>query len=150
MLSNKGKYGIKALVHLARLPAGETAQGQDIAQANQIPKKFLDGILVDLRKTGVVNSKKGPRGGYSLGQPAYQIRLGDVVRTLDGPLAPIACASRSAFKACDDCPDVYTCGVRALMLQVRDAIAGVLDKTTLADVRDGTGGSTVDNLMYHI
>lgn len=149
MLTNKGKYGIKALVYLARLPAGTTAQGTDIAEANRIPKKFLDAILLELRKSGVVSSKKGPRGGYALGQPAYAIRLGDVVRTLDGPLAPIACASRTAFKACDDCTDVYTCGVRAVMLEVRDAIAGVLDKTTLADLRDGKG-SAIDNLMYHI
>ena len=95
MLTNKGKYGIKALVHLARLEPGESAQIAEIAQKNAIPKKFLDAILLDLRKAGLLRSKKGPGGGYALAQPARAIALGTVIRVLEGPIAPIACASRS-------------------------------------------------------
>ena len=84
MLTAKGKYGLKALVHLSSLAAGETAQAIDIAEANNIPKKFLDAILGELRNAGIVHSKKGPGGGYMLARPPGEIKLGLVVRTLDG------------------------------------------------------------------
>src|SRR4051812_9462140 len=103
MLTKKGKYGLKALVDLAQLAPGETAFITDIAERNNIPKKFLDAILLELRKAGVLRSKKGPGGGYSLSKPVDKIFIGHVIRTLDGPLAPIRCASRTAFEACDDC-----------------------------------------------
>ena len=106
MLTAKGKYGLKALVHLSSLPKGETAQSVDIAEANSIPKKFLDAILGDLRNAGVVHSKKGPGGGYMLARAPGEIKVGHVIRTLDGPLAPIACASRTAYQPCQDCSDV--------------------------------------------
>ena len=89
MLTNKGKYGLKAMVHLAGLDAGDRAQVQDIAAANAIPKKFLDQILSALRNAGLVFSKKGKGGGYALARPADQITVGQIVRALDGPLAPI-------------------------------------------------------------
>ncbi|KUL96712.1 Rrf2 family transcriptional regulator [Bosea sp. WAO] len=134
MLTNKGKYGLKAIVHLARLEAGETAQVADVAQRNNIPKKFLDAILLDLRNAGMLRSKKGPGGGYALAKPARSIKVGAVIRALEGPIAPIACASRSAFRACEDCGDIATCPVRSVMSDVRDAIAGVVDNTTVADL----------------
>jgi len=130
MLTKKGKYGLKALIALATLPPGETAFISDIAVRNDIPKKFLDTILLELRNAGFLRSKKGPGGGYALSRPATEIRIGHVIRTLDGPLAPIRCASRSAYEACDDC-NPETCQVRASMTVVRDAIAGVLDNMTL-------------------
>ncbi|WP_051987884.1 Rrf2 family transcriptional regulator [Bosea sp. UNC402CLCol] len=134
MLTNKGKYGLKAIVHLARLEAGETAQVADVAQRNNIPKKFLDAILLDLRNAGMLRSKKGPGGGYALAKPARSIKVGAVIRALEGPIAPIACASRSAFRACEDCGDIDTCPVRSVMSDVRDAIAGIVDTTTVADL----------------
>ena len=134
MLTNKGKYGLKAIIHLARLEAGETAQVADIAQKNNISKKFLDAILLDLRNAGMLRSKKGPGGGYALAKPARTIKVGAVVRALDGPIAPIGCASRTAFRPCEDCGDVDICPVRSVMREVRDAMAGVLDNTTIADL----------------
>lgn len=134
MLTNKGKYGLKALVHLARLPPGETAYGADIAAANHIPKKFLEAILLELKNSGLVRSKKGPGGGYALSLPAGEISIGRIVRAIDGPIAPIRCASRTAYQPCEDCDSVATCTVRLAMLEVRDAMAEVLDKTTLAEM----------------
>lgn len=131
MLTKKGKYGLKALVDLARLPPGETAFVTEIAVRNNIPKKFLDTILLELRNTGILRSKKGPNGGYSLSKPATEIRIGQVIRALDGPLAPIRCASRTAFEACDDCATPETCQVRLSMTEVRDAIATILDNMSL-------------------
>jgi Rrf2 family protein len=131
MLTKKGKYGLKALADLARLQPGETAFINDVAARNNIPKKFLDTILLELRNAGVLRSKKGPGGGYSLSRPAAEIRIGHVIRTLDGPLAPIRCASRTAYEACDDCADPERCQVRRSMTEVRDAIASILDGMTL-------------------
>ncbi|WP_191061123.1 RrF2 family transcriptional regulator [Geminicoccus harenae] len=139
MLTNKGKYGLKAMVHLAKLPEGKSTQAAEIAEANGIPKAFLDTILLDLRKAGFVRSKKGPGGGFMLARPAAEIRMGYVVRTLDGPIAPIPCARRKGNQPCDDCRDVEACEVRILMQSVRDAMAEVLDRTTLAQMRDHVG-----------
>lgn len=134
MLTNKGKYGLKAMVHLARLAPGTTVQSAEIAAAETISKKFLDAILLDLRNAGFVRSKKGPGGGYTLARDASEIVVGGVVRALDGPLAPIACASRTAYQPCDDCGDLSACAVRLTMLEVRDAMAGVLDRMSLAEM----------------
>ena len=139
MLTNKGKYGLKALVHLAGLPGGETAQSQEIAEANNIPKKFLDAILGELRVAGIVRSKKGKGGGYMLAREAERISVGAAIRVLDGPLAPIACASRTAYQPCADCIDIPGCTVRLLMLKVRDVSANLLDNTTLEDMRRSGG-----------
>jgi Rrf2 family protein len=127
MLTKKGKYGLKALVDLARLDPGETAFITEIASRNNIPKKFLDTILLELRNAGILRSKKGPGGGYSLSRPASEIRIGQVVRTLDGPLAPIRCND----------PD--TCEVRRSMTTVRDAVADILDTMTLEDFVSNPG-----------
>jgi Rrf2 family protein len=134
MLTKRGKYGLKALIHLARLPEGETAFGADIATENNIPKKFLDAILVELRNGGLVRSKKGPGGGYALARSANKISLGRAIRVLDGPLAPLRCASRTAYEPCEDCRSVRECTVRLAMLRVRDAMADILDNTSLADM----------------
>ena len=125
MLTKKGKYGLKAMVHLAGYPPGEPSLVTDIATTNDIPKKFLDAILSELRNAGF----------YTLARSAQDIRVGHIIRVLDGPLAPIQCASKTAYRRCDDCTDETTCGVRLLMLQAREAITQVLDNRTLADMR---------------
>jgi Rrf2 family protein len=149
LLTKKGKYGLKAMVHLAGLEPGQLAQVADIAQTNWISKKFLDHILTALRNAGLVYSKKGKGGGYALARAAHEIRVGAIVRALDGPLAPIPCASVTAFRPCDDCDDLKSCSVRIIMVEARNAIASVLDHTTLAEMR---ARSSADNrmLMYHI
>jgi len=144
MLTKKGKYGLKALIHLAQQPPGELALVNDIATANNIPKKFLDAILGELRNAGFVFSRKGKYGGYILARTPEEIQIGHVVRVLDGPLAPIPCASKTRYQPCDDC-DVATCQIRHMMLDVRNAIAEVLDNTSLAQLRD----STDDALELH-
>jgi Rrf2 family protein len=147
MLTKKAKYGLKALVFLAGIEPGQTALVADIATANQIPKKFLDAILGELRNAGFVHSKKGKGGGYTLARMPEEIGVGNVIRALDGPLAPIQCASTTVYRRCDDCPDEMHCAVRLVMLQAREAIASVLDKTTLAQMRLlGVTGNTVEAL----
>ena len=135
MLTAKGKYGVKAMVHLANADPVSPVQIQAIADDNDIPRKFLDAILADLRHAGLVRSQKGRGGGYALMRRPADITLGDIVRALDGPLAPIGCASRRAYRACNDCVDVARCPVRLIMLQVRDATASVLDGCTLEHLR---------------
>src|ERR1700678_1938636 len=145
----KGKYGLKAMVHLAGLAPDSVAQVADIAEANSISKKFLDHILTELRHGGLVYSRKGKGGGYALARPGGEIRIGSIVRALDGPLAPIPCASVTAFRPCDDCSDLKSCSVRLVMVDARNAIANVLDRCTLAEMR---ARSSADDraLMYHI
>lgn len=130
MLSMKAKYGLKSLIVLARQEK-KMLQTKTIAAEADVPQKFLEAILLELKHRGVVNSKRGIFGGYSLARSAKEIFVGDVVRVIDGPLAPIPCASVTAYRRCDDCVDEKTCGVRRAMLEVRHAIAGVLDKMSL-------------------
>ena len=148
MLTNKGKYGLKAMIHLAGKPPGEPSLVADIAAANAIPKKFLDAILGELRTARLVHSKKGRGGGYALAKSPSDIMVGDIVRALDGPLAPIACASRNFYRRCDDCSSEKACHVRLMMLEVRAAIADVLDHRSLTAMRDLT--ETHGELTYDI
>lgn len=106
----------------------------EIAAQNQIPRKFLDAILLELKNAGILTSKKGKGGGYHLARPSDKITVGQIIRILDGPLAPIACASRTAYRKCADCPDEDACAVRNLMLDVRDAIGLILDRTSIASL----------------
>jgi Rrf2 family protein len=134
VLTMKGKYGLKAMLHLARLPQGEMALSTEIAQANAISKKFLDAILRELRIAGLVATRKGRAGGYRLARAPGEITVGQVIRVLDGPIASIQCASRRDYLPCNDCLDPMVCPVRLTMLGVRDAIAAVLDARSIADV----------------
>ncbi len=136
MLTKKGKYGLKAAVQLARLGPGESNQVAEIAEANQIPKKFLDVIPGGAAQRRLPQLQEGHDGRLQARQAARRHhRVGDLIRALDGPLAPIPCASRNAFVPCDDC-DVEHCEVRRLMVKVRDAMGTVLDTYTLAQMRD--------------
>ncbi len=143
MLSQKAKYALKAMLALAAQPSGELLQAQDIANQQNIPKKFLDLILIDLRRNGLVHSQRGKLGGYVLGRPAENITFAQVIRIIDGPLAPIPCASLTGYRRCADCKDEKACGVRLVMREVRDAVASILDATTLSSL---DGGKLVDAL----
>lgn len=134
MLSKKAKYGLKALIYLANLQGESPALIADIAAAERIPKKFLDMILLEMRNADILASRKGKGGGYTLAVPPERIFIGTVVRLLDGPLAPVSCVSKTAYRRCDDCTSEETCRIRHLMGRVRDAISEVLDTTTLADL----------------
>jgi Rrf2 family protein len=133
-LSKRGEYGLKAMIELASRAAGQGAvQIKDIAQHEQIPVKFLEQIMVTLKNAGLLHSKAGVGGGYHLARSASEITLGQIVRVLDGPLAPIRCVSHMAYERCV-CEDEKTCGLRLAMLDVRNAIADILDSATLAEV----------------
>jgi Rrf2 family protein len=135
LLTNTGKYGLKAMVYLAGLEPDEIAQVPAIAESNGIPKKFLDQILSELRKAGLVYSKKGKAGGYALAKPAGGISVGQIVRVLDGPFAPIRCSSVTAYRACGDCGDEESCPVRLIMAEARNALSAVLDSRSLEEMR---------------
>ena len=149
MLTNKGKYGLKAMVYLAGCAPGEPALVTDIAAKNNIPKKFLDSIVGELRNAGVVHSKKGRGGGYILAKSASEIMVGQIIRALDGPLAPIPCASRIFYRRCEDCITEAKCTVRLMMMEVRNAIAEVLDNRSLAEMRE-LSEAEADSFTYHI
>lgn len=133
MLSQKAKYALRALLMLAEQPAGEMVLVGDIAARQKAPKKFLELILLDLKKHGLLHSQRGKHGGYCLARLPSGITFGEVIRILDGPIAPLPCASRTGYRRCADCQDEATCAIRRLMREVRDATAGILDETTLAD-----------------
>lgn len=132
MLSKKAKYALKALLFLLKNEDRGTILIAEISDQERIPKKFLEQILLELKKQGILQSKRGKEGGYFLGRPANEIGIGQVVRIIDGPLAPIPCVSKMAYRRCDECIDEKTCEIRNLFLQVRDATIEILDKTTLA------------------
>ena len=131
MLSKKAKYGIRALLCLAERRGRGPVLIKDIAESERIPKKFLEAILVDLKSGGLVRSRSGRSGGYELLRAPGEINLGQVIRLMDGPVAPIPCVSQMAYAPCDDCADERTCLIRMVMKQVRDATAGILEQTTV-------------------
>lgn len=134
MLSKKTKYGIKALTFLANRTEQCPVQISEISKAENISHKFLESILLTLRKAGVLGSKKGKGGGYYLLKPALEIKMTDVIRALEGPIAMVPCVSLNFYEKCDDCPDENACSVHKLMIQVRDNTLHVLRNTTLADL----------------
>ncbi|HEX8057007.1 MAG TPA: Rrf2 family transcriptional regulator [Novosphingobium sp.] len=132
MLSQRGRYALKALLNIARA-RGETRQVSVISEQEQIPRKFLESIMSDLRREGLVRSTRGNLGGYQLAKPADLITFGEVVRITDGPVAMLPCVSRAFYQRCEDCPDEHACALRSLFSEVRDAAASILDNRTLAD-----------------
>jgi Rrf2 family protein len=133
MISQKAKYALRALVVLARARPGEAIVIGDIAEQQSIPKKFLEQILLDLKHQGLVVSRRGKAGGYALLRPADTISFGQVLRIVDGPIAPLPCLSKIAYRRCDDCKDEAGCEIRRVFARVADATRDVLDRTTIAD-----------------
>jgi Rrf2 family protein len=133
-LSKRTQYSLRALYALARNHGRGPMLITHLAHDELIPKKFLEQILLSLKSTGLVSSKKGKGGGYLLAKPPDQITMASVIRLMEGPLAPLPCASETQFRKCDECIDIETCGTRIVMREVRDAMAEILEHTTLAMV----------------
>ncbi|MCL4148199.1 UNVERIFIED_CONTAM: hypothetical protein GTU68_055064 [Idotea baltica] len=134
MLSKKTKYGLKALTFIARSESENPVQVSAIAKSEQIPQKFLESILLTLRKSGILGSKKGKHGGYYLRKEPSEVLMTEVMRVLEGPIAMVPCVSLNYYEKCDDCIDEATCSVNKLMIQVRDNTLQVFKNTTLADL----------------
>jgi Rrf2 family protein len=153
MLSAKARYGLKAVFSLALETQPRAVVGAELAAREKIPKKFLEQILLELKHRGLLQTKRGRHGGYLLTRSPSEITVGQVIRALDGPLAPIPCVSLTAYvKSCDDCRDETACGVRLVMKQVRDATARIVDNTTLADVARmiATASSGVQEIVLSV
>ena len=152
-LSQKSKYALTALQRLARAKDRGPVLIAELAEKDEIPRKFLELILLELKNHGLLESRRGKGGGYLLRKAPEQITLGEVIRLFDGPLAPLPCASERAFRKCDDCPDITTCGTRLVMREVRDAMAKILDHTTVADLTQRVDAAISEQQrapMYHI
>lgn len=143
MLSQRGRYALKALLLLARREPEQLGVSA-IAEAEQIPRKYLEAIMTEMRKAGIVESTRGWSGGYRLSRPSDLITFGEVIRLTDGPLALLPCASRNFYKRCEDCRDETACALRQVMAKVRNEVSEILDRTTLADAL--AGGAPVDLL----
>jgi Rrf2 family protein len=133
-ISQKAKYAIKVLIALAREDGTALFHNNELAERERIPPKFLEIILRELRNAGVLHSRRGKCGGYSLAQHPSSITLGQVLRLIDGPQAPLPCLSRMSYRKCDECIDEQTCGIRLSMQIIYDATSRLLDSTTLTDI----------------
>lgn len=133
MISQKSKYALKALLELAQAPDEDALLITEIAERQHIPKKFLEQILLDLKHQGLVHSRRGRHGGYGLLKDPSQITFGQIMRIIDGPLAPLPCLSRMAYRRCEDCQNEESCEIRRVFARAYDATAQILDRTTLAD-----------------
>jgi len=134
MLSRKSKYALKALLVLTEEYGKDALLISAIADREKIPKRFLELILLELKNHGILRSKKGKGGGYALNKPPSSISVGQVLRMVEGTLAPLPCVSKTSYERCEECKDERSCGIRILMKDVRDATARILDSTSLADV----------------
>ena len=132
MITQKAKYAFKALFHLAEQPQGVSVQIEEIARGAGVPRKFLEHILLDLKKKGIVTSRRGRAGGYVLLKRPGDMTIGTVLRAVDGPIAPLSCISRTAYRRCTDCKDEKTCVVRRLFADTYSATLLLMDGTTLA------------------
>lgn len=143
-LSTKSIYALRVLPHLVKAYNKQPLSAHELSEKEDISLKYLEQVLNTLRKNGVIVSMRGKNGGYALRKPPEQISLGDIIRSIDGPLAPISCASRTAPYRQDDCPYPYdSCWLRRLMLRVRDNISDVLDSENLAQMTDSAVKSAV-------
>jgi Rrf2 family protein len=143
MLSQQSRYALKALIHLASKNPEKPHPTAEIAAASNVPRKFLEAILLDLKIAGIVHSTRGKLGGYTLARPPEEITFGDVIRVTDGPLALIHCASRKFYRRCLDCPDEEACELRKIMIEARDKLSAVLDNHTLAHALAGEMASSI-------
>ena len=133
MISQKAKYALRALLVLCKAPAESSLMIGEISRAQAIPKKFLEQILLELKRAGIVSSRRGRLGGYVLLRPADRLTFGEVLRLIDGPIAPLPCLSKIAYRRCADCQDEATCEIRHVFAGVVNAQRKVLDHTTFAD-----------------
>jgi Rrf2 family protein len=138
-LTKKGEYGLRAMIQLgiAKACGKELLAASELALSNRLPLKFIERILLELREAGYIETQRGKSGGYALAKPAEKITMGEIVRLIDGRLAPIGCASETEYARCT-CPDEEHCGLRMLMIDVRNAISAILDRYTLGDVVEVT------------
>ena len=136
MLSNRTKYAIKALLYIYRDKTAAPVHIVDIAKSENIPQKFLELIMLDIKKIGIIDSKRGKGGGYFFTADPEKIYVGTVIRAFEGPLALLPCASVSNYKKCKDCVDEALCSLRHLMMEVREKTAHIMDQTTLADLAE--------------
>jgi Rrf2 family protein len=138
-LTKKGEYALRAMIQLgiARSLGRGLVSMSELAESNRLPLKFVERIFLELREAGYVETQRGKLGGYQIAKPMDQIRMGELVRLIDGRLAPIACASETEYCRCS-CPDEEHCGLRMLMIDVRNAISNILDRYTLGQVVDVT------------
>lgn len=134
MLSKRCKYALKALEYIAKQDGNHPILIAEISEQQNIPKKFLEAILLDLRRDGLLQSRMGKNGGYSLRLPATEINIGHVIRLIDGPIALIPCVSYKFYEPCAECTDEETCGLRNIVHEVREATNKILSKVTLADL----------------
>jgi Rrf2 family protein len=142
MISQKAKYAFKALFYLAAQPHGAAVQIEAVAKAEEIPRKFLEHILLDLKRHGIVASRRGRAGGYVLLRTPEEMTIGGILRAVDGPIAPLPCISRTAYRRCSDCRDEKTCTVRRLFADTYSATLLLMDGTSLADAM--AGGNPTD------
>jgi Rrf2 family protein len=145
MISKKMKYALKALIHIANHQDAGIVKAQDIAELAQIPKKFLEQILLDLKKGRIINSKQGNIGGYYFLKNPAETTLADVYRLIDGPIALVPCASKNYYEACTDCPNEAECSIRHALIEVRDETLKILEKRNIADLAEGSFMKTTEN-----
>ncbi len=137
-LSRKGEYALRAMIRLSLGYGGDPLRIGEISEREKIPKKFLEQILLELKKAGLLGSRRGAGGGYSLIKPPQEITFAQVIRIIDGPLAPLGCVSKHAYVSC---PDEMNCGLYRVMLDVRNATARILEGVTFADACRDMGKS---------
>jgi Rrf2 family protein len=133
VLTQKTRYALRALLFLIEEGDGGTVRLQRIAESQKIPRKYLELIMLDLKAAGLVESVRGPKGGYRLTRHPGLMSFGEVVRALEGPIGLVPCASVNFYKRCDDCHDEATCAIRRIFMMVRDRSADVLNSVTLED-----------------
>lgn len=134
MLTQRSRYGLRAMLLLAREADGTIPVPMSrIARDAEVPRKFLEIILTELRSADLVMSTRGKQGGFQLARPAHLISFGDIIRVIEGPLALVPCVSRTAYRKCKDCCDEASCEIRRAMMVVRDDTARILDGTSLAE-----------------
>jgi Rrf2 family protein len=143
MLTSKAKYALRAMLDLAeQAPDGKPLFIAEIAERQAIPRRFLEGILLEMRRHGLVISFRGKAGGYALARPPGQVTFAEIIRAIDGPLALTPCTSRTAYRRCEDCREEAGCGMRSTLMRVRDATAQILESTTLASALAEQGECT--------
>ena len=132
MIAQKTRYALRSLLFLAEAQGGGPVQLARIAETQRVPPKYLELIMLDLKKSGIVKSARGPKGGYRLARPSEQISFGDIVRTMEGPIALVSCASVNFYAPCGDCHDEATCAIRRAFSNIRDQTTELLDSISLA------------------